>query len=185
MRPIDRRATVGLLLGLTASPVLAGDTRSVFDFELAAIDGQTMPLSAFQGRALLIVNTASQCAFTSQYAGLQKLWMRYRDKGLTVIGIPSNDFGGQEPGNETEIMGFCSSTYGVTFPLAAKRSVRGREADPLYRWAARIDRKAEPRWNFHKLLFDRQGQLARCFGSSVEPLSAEVSIAIELALART
>jgi glutathione peroxidase len=180
---INRRLAVAILLAGMGGASHAKTRPSVFDFEWAGVDNEPLLLSAFKGRALLIVNTASQCAFTGQYAGLQKLWTRYRDRGLTIIGVPSNDFGGQEPGENTDIMGFCSSTYGVTFPLAAKRSVRGREADPLYQWAIAQNPKAEPRWNFHKLLFNRSGHLARTFGSSVEPLDAQISVAIELVLA--
>ncbi len=175
-----------MLLGIMAALSAGGaqaSARSAYDFSFTAITGEAMPLSEFAGRVLLIVNTASQCGYTGQYAGLQKLWTQYRARGLTVIGAPSNDFGGQEPGNEQEILGFCSSTYGVTFPLTEKISVRGADAHPFYRWAAANDAKAAPRWNFHKILIDRNGQLATAFPTATEPLAAPLILRLEMLLA--
>jgi glutathione peroxidase len=179
---INRRSLLFSSAAMLAGSKKAFAFGTAYDFAFETIDGQPLPLEQFRGRVLMIVNTASQCAFTSQYGGLQKLWSAHRDRGLTVIGVPSNDFGGQEPGDNTEIMGFCSSTFGVTFPLAAKVGVLGEAAHPFYRWAAGQQAKAVPRWNFHKLLIDRKGGLAKTFPSSVEPQSGEIALALELLL---
>jgi glutathione peroxidase len=117
---------------------------------------------------LLLVNTASQCGFTPQYAGLQKLHETYGTRGLVVLGVPSNDFGAQEPGGETEIAKFCETGFGVTFPMTAKQKVIGGTAHPLYRWiATELGEGAAPRWNFHKYLFGRHGQLIDAYPSKV------------------
>jgi glutathione peroxidase len=180
---MTRRSICSLAPFLAFGTTKADAAGNAYAFSFETIDGAPMPLERFRGQVLLIVNTASQCAFTNQYGGLQKLWSLYRSRGLTVIGVPSNDFSGQEPGDNTEIMGFCSSTFGVTFPLASKVGVLGEEAHPFYRWAARENAKAVPRWNFHKLLIDRKGRLAKTFASSVEPQSSEIALALELLLA--
>lgn len=146
------------------------------------IDGGTIELAQFAGRPMLIVNTASRCGFTNQYAGLQQLWTRYRERGLVVIGVPANDFAGQEPGTNEEILGFCSSTFGVSFPLAAKASVVGDGAHPFYRWAARERPGDTPRWNFHKYLIGRDGRIAAVFPTSTAPTDPRVITAIERAL---
>jgi glutathione peroxidase len=146
------------------------------------IEGGMIRLADFRGRPLLIVNTASRCGFTNQYAGLQQLWTRYRERGLVVIGVPANDFAGQEPGSNEDILGFCSSTFGVTFPLAAKTSVIGEGAHPFYRWAARERPGDTPRWNFHKYLVGRDGRIAAVFNTSTTPTDARVLTAIERVL---
>jgi glutathione peroxidase len=146
------------------------------------IEGGTIRLADFRGRPLLIVNTASRCGFTNQYAGLQQLWTRYRERGLVVIGVPANDFAGQEPGSNEDILGFCSSTFGVTFPLAGKTSVVGEGAHPFYRWAARERPGETPRWNFHKYLIGRDGRIAAVFNTSTTPTDPRVLTAIERVL---
>jgi glutathione peroxidase len=139
-----------------------------------------MALSAWHGRALLVVNTASKCGFTGQYAGLQRLYEAYRDRGLVVIGVPSNDFGGQEPGGEADIAAFCGDRFGVTFPLATKTRVKGANAHPFYRWAAgELGGIARPRWNFHKYLVAPDGRLAGWFSTLTPPTSRRVARAIE------
>ncbi|MGH6952841.1 MAG: glutathione peroxidase [Alphaproteobacteria bacterium] len=157
---------------------------SAHRFEFTAVDGAPLPLSSFRGKAVLVVNTASLCGFTPQYQGLQALWERYRGQGLVVLGVPSNDFGQQEPGSEPEIKAFCERSYGVTFPLTAKVSVVGGDAHPLYRWVVEeLGEAAQPAWNFHKYLLDREGNLAELWPSKVEPLAGEIIRAIEQALA--
>lgn len=157
---------------------------SAHDFEFSGIDGGPLPLSRFRGKPILLVNVASECGFTPQYRQLQALWTRYRDRGLVVLGVPSNDFGGQEPGGEAEIRAFCETRYGVDFPLTAKQRVIGGAAHPLYRWiAAEAGEDAAPRWNFHKYLIDRQGELAGAWPSRVAPDAPEIAEAIEAALA--
>ena len=126
-------------------------SQTAFDFTLTSLSGQPMPLQAYAGRPLLIVNTASRCGFTPQYAGLQALWAAHRAQGLTVLGVPSNDFGHQEPGTSEEIAGFCTLTYGVDFPMAAKVPVSGAAAHPLFRWLGdKGGVLSRPRWNFYK-----------------------------------
>lgn len=129
-----------------------------------------MPLSAWRGRPLVIVNTASACALTPQFAGLEDLWRKFRDQGLVVIGVPSNDFGDQEPHDAEGIAAYCSRNYGVDFPMAGKRHVRGRDADPLFRWLAREGGLfARPLWNFHKYLVARDGRFAGWYSSLTPP----------------
>ena len=157
--------------------------RNAFDFEFEAIEGGTLPLSQWRGKVLLVVNTASFCGFTPQYDGLQKLWDRYESQGLVVLGVPSNDFGAQEPKTESEILGFCQGAFNVTFPLTTKQPVAGDDAHPFYRWARdALGPKAAPHWNFHKYLVGRGGKLIGGYESGVEPLSAQMTSAIETAL---
>ena len=168
-----------LVLGL-AMPASAS---SLFDFTLVGIDGKPMPLSQFKGKVVLLVNTASECGFTGQYEGLETLWEKYRDKGLVVVGVPSNDFGGQEPGQSEEIATFCKLNYGVTFPLADKTIVKGNGSDPVYVWAGQAaGAVGRPKWNFHKYLFNREGGFIDWFSTPTEPMSARLGSAIEKAL---
>jgi glutathione peroxidase len=133
---------------------------------------------AYRDKVILVVNTASRCGYTYQYEGLEKLYADYRERGLVVVGFPSNDFGNQEPGKEKTIKNFCRLTYGVRFPMHAKTKVKGKQADPLYRTLAQAAGES-PRWNFHKYLIDREGKLAGSFGSAVEPRSDTLVNAIE------
>ena len=156
---------------------------SAHDFAFTRIDGGTIRLADFEGKPVLVVNTASECGYTPQYADLQQLWQRYRKRGLVVLGVPSNDFGAQEPGAEPEIMSFCQTNYGVDFPMTAKERVIGANAHPFYRWiAAELGEDAAPRWNFHKYLVATDGSLAGLWPSSIEPLAPEITAAIEAAL---
>ena len=157
---------------------------SAHAFNFTTIDGTGLALESYRGSAVLIVNTASECGYTPQYAGLQDLWERYRDRGLVVLGVPSNDFGQQEPGTEAEIKAFCATNYGVTFPLTTKEPVIGAQAHPLYQWiGSEVGEAGAPRWNFHKYLMDRDGALCGAWPSAVEPLSEEITGAVEAALA--
>jgi len=155
------------------------------DIMFEAIDGSPLPLKGFAGQAVLVVNTASECGFTPQYRDLEALWRRYRDQGLVVLGVPSNDFGGQEPGSERDIKSFCEKNYGVSFPLTRKVAVIGAGAHPFYKAiAAELGQEALPRWNFHKFLIGRDGALVDSFPSKVAPLSKDVLAAVEAALKR-
>jgi glutathione peroxidase len=166
---------------LLAAPARA-ETAHAFAFQ--SIDGAPMPLDRWRGKVLLIANTASFCGYTHQYEGLQKLWERYEGRGLVVIGVPSNDFGGQEPKAESEIAEFCKGAFNVTFPLTSKLTVTGAAPHPFYRWArAALGAPAAPRWNFHKYLVGRDGKLIAGFGSATAPLSSKLVEAIEKALA--
>jgi glutathione peroxidase len=186
---MDRRqvlagmATVSLTIR-RPDPALAQAAQGAFQFRFDGLDGAPLPLEPLAGRVLLVVNTASRCGFTRQYAGLQELWTRHRLKGLTVIGVPSNDFAGQEPGSSEDIAEFCNREFGVTFPMASRQVVIGASAHPLYQWAARQRADAVPRWNFHKLLIGRDGQLIAAFGSATTPGDPRLVTAIEQALAK-
>ncbi|WP_413203591.1 glutathione peroxidase [Rhodospirillum sp. A1_3_36] len=160
-----------------SGPALA---ETAHDFTFESIDGSPLPLKAWAGRPVLVVNTASRCGFTPQYEGLQALWQRYRDQGLVVLGVPSNDFGGQEPGTESEIKDFCETTFDVDFPLAEKTVVKGEGAHPFYAWAR--DSRGDlptPGWNFHKYLVAPDGSLAGAFPTTTDPLSPQVIQAVE------
>ena len=175
----------GLFALLMLVPVATngGIAATAYDFTFTAIEGQPLPLASFRGKSVLVVNTASFCGFTRQYAGLQEVWERYRDRGLVVLGVPSNDFGGQEPGTEAEIKEFCEVNFDVDFPLAEKEQVVGGDAHPFYRWiAAELGDAGVPRWNFHKYLIDANGELAGAWPSRVTPLSKDVTEAVEQAL---
>ena len=155
-----------------------------FEFTLPALSGGSLPLADYAGQPLLIANTASKCGFTPQYAGLQRVWDEYRGRGLVVIGVPSNDFGGQEPGSAAEIAGFCAANYGVGFPMAGKVAVSGRSAHPLFRFIGEQGGLlARPRWNFYKYVIGRDGMLAGWFSSVARPDSRRVRAVIERALA--
>ena len=143
---------------------------------------EPVSLCQFSGKVLLIVNTASECGYTPQYDGLEKLYRRYREKGLVVLGFPANDFGGQEPGSNKEIAQFCRLNYGITFPVLAKTAVVGKNANPLFRELAAKTGKP-PRWNFHKYLLDRTGQPVAAFESAVEPTDPRLTTEIEKLLA--
>jgi len=153
------------------------------DFEFHAIDGGPLPLVQFKGKPILVVNTASKCGFTRQYAGLEALWSQYKDHGLVVLGVPANNFFGQEPGTDSQIAHFCSLTYGVDFPMTAKTDVVGRRAHPFYQWVkGALGKGGKPRWNFHKILIGKEGQPIAGFGSRTEPSAPELIRAIEAAL---
>jgi glutathione peroxidase len=150
---------------------------------LDSLDGGPLPTADFEGHVVLLVNTASRCGFTGQYRGLEALWRRYRDRGLVVLGVPSNDFGRQEPGTADEIRQFCEATFDVTFPLAAKQIVSGSAAHPLYRWAeSQTGTLGMPGWNFHKILIGRDGRIVDWF-SPVSGVGRRLDRAIERALA--
>jgi glutathione peroxidase len=153
------------------------------EFSFKTIDGKAMPMSGYKGKAVLLVNTASACGLTPQYKGLEHLWKTYKGKGLVVLGVPSNDFGAQEPGTEGEIKTFCETHYGIDFPLTSKEHVVGTKAHPLYKWIAEQTGDAGvPRWNFHKYLIGKKGELVSVFGSRTAPEAEEVVSAIEKAL---
>ena len=170
----------GLSLLIPASALFGAS--SVYDFTLPSIDGQDAPLSQFKGKVLLLVNVASKCGYTPQYAGLESLYEKYKDQGLVVIGFPANNFGAQEPGTDAEIKTFCSTKYSVTFPLFSKVSVKGDDTTPLYQF---LTQKANPsvageiKWNFTKFLIDRKGKVVARFEPKVTPDSPEVVEAIE------
>ncbi len=155
---------------------------TAFDFEFVAIDGRPLPLRQFAGHPMLVVNVASKCELTPQYAGLQKIWEEYRDRGLVVLGVPSNQFW-QEPAKELEIAAFCRVTYSITFPLTEKTRVKGGKAHPFFKWMCEtMGHVAKPSWNFHKLLTGKQGEPRAAFASRTEPHDQRLRTAIEDAL---
>jgi glutathione peroxidase len=161
-------------------PNAAAQESGAFAFSFTSIEGEPLPLTMFEGKALLVVNTASLCGFTHQYAALQELWERYRNRGLVVLGVPSNDFGGQEPGTESEIKQFCEVNFSIDFPLTSKEHVKGDAAHPFYKWATgTLGDGAGPRWNFHKYLVSPDGRLVEWFSTSTPPTSDEVLEAVE------
>ena len=170
----------GMLYLATLGGAVAADG-SAYDYNFTSIDGAPLPLSEFRGKTVLLVNTASQCGFTPQYEGLQALWEKYRDQGLVVLGAPSNDFGGQEPGSEKEIKKFCTMNFNVNFPLTSKIVTRGEAAHPFYKWA-RAQIGSGPQWNFHKYLIDPDGHLVGSYPSIVKPMSKKLRRAIEATL---
>jgi glutathione peroxidase len=159
---------------------------NVYDFTLDSIKGTPTPLANYKGKVMLLVNVASQCGYTYQYEGLQALYMKYKDQGLVVAGFPANNFGHQEPGTNAEIGAFCKSKFGVTFPMFSKISVAGNDKAPLYQFLT--DKNAHPKtggeipWNFTKYLVDRNGKVLARFDAPTEPMSKELTSAVEAAL---
>lgn len=174
---------IAVVLTLVPTGGRAETTAHAFTF--TAIEGGPLEMAGFRGRAVLVVNTASRCGFTQQYDDLQALYDRYRDGGLVVLGVPSNDFGAQEPGSEAQIKRFCEVNFGIDFPMTAKTVVTGEGAHPFYAWAHdTLGRRAAPRWNFHKYLIDPDGALVGWFPSAMSPGAPAVTRAVEAALPR-
>ena len=160
-------------------------TISAFDFSFTSIDGAQLDLSDYRGKALLVVNTASRCGFTPQYTGLQTLWSDYRDKGLVVIGVPSDNFGGQELDSEAEVKQFCEVNFNIDFPMTAITQIKGESAHPFYKWAKKqVGMIGKPKWNFHKYLIGRDGQIIDWFGSSTSLDGEKIRHAVRDALAQ-
>jgi len=184
---ITRRNALALVAGALSMPATAQTPRmsrlTAYVFTFAALDGGDIRLGDFAGKPILVVNTASQCGFTPQYAGLQQLWARYHERGLMMIAVPSNDFGGQEPGGAAEIRETANHAYGVTFAIAEKAAVKGANPHPFYKWAANERPLDVPRWNFHKYLIGRDGHIVAAFPSEIEPTDSRVIAAIEKELA--
>ncbi len=157
--------------------------RLFFDLNIKKIDGGQLNLNEFKGKTILLVNVASKCGFTKQYADLQTLYEKYKDKGLTIIGIPSNQFGGQEPGSNEEIKDFCETNFNINFPMTDKVDVKGDNAHELYIWAkTNFGKAAIPKWNFHKILINKDGKVQNTFNSFISPLSKKIIKEIELIL---
>jgi glutathione peroxidase len=183
---LDRRYVLALIAGGLAAPAFAQGPKTeapmsrltAYAFSFARLDGGDIRLADFAGKPILVVNTASLCGYTPQYAGLQELWTRFHDRGLMIVGVPSNDFGGQEPGTASDIKETAHHQYGVTFPLAAKAAVKGSAAHPFYKWAAAERPLETPHWNFHKYLIGRDGRIAAVFSTQTEPTDPKVIAAI-------
>ncbi len=174
------------------APSLSADLptqNTVFDFTMKNIDGTDVPLSNFKGKVLLIVNVASKCGYTPQYAGLEALYKKYHDRGFEILGFPANNFLSQEPGTDDEIKQFCTTKYDITFPLFSKISVKGNDQHPLYRFLTSEETNpsfsGDIKWNFQKFLVGREGKVTARFDPGVKPLSEEMTTAVEKALADT
>ena len=151
-----------------------------FDLNIENIKGKNINLSVYKDKTILLVNVASKCGFTKQYSGLQKLYEKYKDKGFVVIGIPSNQFGGQEPGSNDEIKSFCEVNFNITFPLMNKVDVKGKNAHPIFLWAkSNYGNSAVPKWNFHKILINKDGKIQNSFSSFIDPMSKKIIKEIE------
>ena len=183
-----RKLLLGLALLMTAGSMAVAAAGSIYEFTMKSIDGQPVSLKSYKGKVVLLVNVASKCGFTPQYAGLESLYEKYKDRGLVIVGVPANNFMQQEPGTNEEIKTFCSRKYNVTFPMMAKVSVLGDDETPLYRFLT--DKSFDPRfggdikWNFTKFLFDRDGNLVARFEPPVTPDSPQIQSAVESALGK-
>ena len=152
---------------------VSGDyDKLAYDFHFIDLDGNPLYLSKYKNKVIVVVNVASQCGFTKQYEDMQNIWEKYQAKGIIMFGVPSNDFGNQEPGDNKEIKNFCESKFGITFPMTEKVSVKGENAHPFYKWARENHGKsAIPKWNFHKIIINKEGKIEETFSSMTNPSS--------------
>ena len=151
------------------------ENKTFYDFELDLITGETISLDKYEGKAILLVNVASKCGFTKQYTDLQNLWEKYREKNLIVLGVPSNQFGSQEPGSNDEIKDFCETNFNINFPMTSKYDVKGENAHDVYKWAKdTFGKSAVPKWNFHKILINKNGKIHDTFASFTNPMSKNI-----------
>ena len=172
-----------IMISFLANKVTANYEKLVYDFQFKDLDGSPLRLSDYKGKIIIAVNVASQCGFTKQYEDMQNIWEEYQDKGVIIIGIPSNDFGQQEPGTNKEIKNFCEAKFGITFPMTEKVSVKGENAHPFYKWAKENHGNSSiPKWNFHKIVIGKNGKIADTFASITSPSSKKFITAIEKAL---
>ena len=154
---------------------MSDNSKTFFDFKINSINGDSINLSKYTGKTILLVNVASNCGFTKQYDDLQKLYDEFKDKGLTIIGVPTNQFGGQEPGTDEEIKKFCETNFNITFPMTSKYDVKGNNAHPIYVWAKDTYGKSTvPKWNFHKILINKDGEIEDTFASFTGPMSKKI-----------
>ena len=182
------RKLIFILMLCAACASLSAEPKSIYDFNLRSIDGDHVSLKSYQGKVVLLVNVASKCGFTPQYAALESVYEKYKDRGLVIVGIPANNFAKQEPGTDEEIKKFCSNKYNVTFPMMSKVSVLGEDKTPLYVFLTGKDTDpqfaGDIKWNFTKFLFDRNGNPVARFEPNVTPDSPQVTAAIESALGK-
>ena len=154
---------------------ISEDKKTLFDFKINSIDGNEVNLMDYKDKTILIVNVASNCGFTKQYDDLQNLYDLYKEEGLVILGIPSNQFGGQEPGSEDEIKDFCETNFNITFPMTSKYNVKGNDAHPIYIWAKETyGNSTVPKWNFHKILINKEGKIQNTFASFTNPMSNKI-----------
>ena len=161
-----------IMISLFNNSTLANYEKLAYEFNFNDLDGSKLNLSEFKNKVIVVVNVASQCGFTKQYEDMQKIWDKYQSSGLVIIGVPSNDFGNQEPGSNIEIKNFCESKFGITFPMTEKVLVKGENAHPFYLWAKKnYGKSAVPKWNFHKIIINKEGKVADTFASITNPTS--------------
>jgi glutathione peroxidase len=169
-----------IMISFLSNAVNADYKKLAYDFKFKDLDGSVLSLSDYKGKVIVIVNVASQCGFTKQYEDMQKVWVKYQDKGVVMLGVPSNDFGNQEPGNNADIKTFCEAKFGISFPMTEKVLVKGAQAHPFYIWAKDNHGKAAiPKWNFHKIIIGKNGKIADTFTSITNPSSKKFTKALE------
>ena len=172
-----------ILMTLFTTNVVGNYDKLAYDFNFIDLSVAKLKLSDYKDKVIVVVNVASQCGFTNQYEDMQKIWDNYRAKGILMLGVPSNDFGGQEPGSNKEIKTFCESNFGITFPITEKVSVKGEEAHPFYKWAKEnYGKSAVPKWNFHKIIIGKDGKIKDTFSSITNPSSKRFISSLEKAL---
>ena len=169
-----------VMISLFTTKIEANYDKLAYDFSFTDLNGNSLNLSDFKKKVIVIINVASQCGFTNQYEDMQILWEKYQSQGLIILGVPSNDFGNQEPGNNKEIKDFCEAKFGITFPMTEKISVKGNNTHPFYLWAKNnYGKSAIPKWNFHKIIINKSGKIAETFSSITNPSSKKFIDSIE------
>ncbi len=168
------------MISIFGTKIGADYNKLAYDFQFKDIDGSALNLSDYKGKIIVVINVASQCGFTNQYENMQQIWENYRSKDIIVLGVPSNDFGGQEPGDNKDIKNFCETKFGITFPMTQKVAVKGSDAHPFYKWAKdNHGKSAVPKWNFHKIIIGKDGKVADTFSSITNPSSEKFIKALE------
>ena len=169
-----------IMISFINTTVKANYEELAYDFHFNDLDGSKMSLSEYKGKVIVVVNVASKCGFTKQYEDMQNVWENYQSKGIVMLGVPSNDFGSQEPGTNSEIKNFCEAKFGISFPMTEKVNVKGPDAHPFYQWALKnYGKSAVPKWNFHKIIIDKNGKVANTFSSITNPSSKKFIKALE------
>ena len=169
-----------IMISFLGNKVSANYDKLAYDFKFKDLDGSALNLSEYKGKVVVVINVASQCGFTNQYEDMQNVWEQYQSRGIVMLGVPSNDFGKQEPGSNEDIKNFCEAKFGITFPMTEKVSVKGTDAHPFYIWAEKNHGKsAVPKWNFHKIIINKEGKIEKTFSSITNPSSKKFKEVIE------
>ena len=169
-----------IMISFLGNKVSANYDKLAYDFKFKDLDGSALNLSEYKGKVVVVINVASQCGFTNQYEDMQNVWEQYQSRGIVMLGVPSNDFGQQEPGSNEDIKKFCEAKFGISFPMTEKVSVKGADAHPFYIWAEKNHGKsAVPKWNFHKIIINKEGKIEKTFSSMTNPSSKKFKKVIE------
>jgi len=169
-----------IMISFLGNKVSANYDKLAYDFKFKDLDGSALNLSEYKGKVVVVVNVASQCGFTNQYEDMQNVWEQYQSRGIVMLGVPSNDFGKQEPGSNEDIKNFCEAKFGISFPMTEKVSVKGADAHPFYIWAEKnYGKSAVPKWNFHKIIINKEGKIEKTFSSMTNPSSKKFKKVIE------